>query len=232
MIVIKNDFRLEVTQFLKECAEKAIKNHEGFILGISGGSMASFLGGLGDEFADFSKWHIFLVDERAVRLTDGDSNYKAIRSAWPASLKANFYPIDESKLQNLNELAADYESHIKEVFKRFNVDKFDCLLLGLGPDGHTASLFPGHLDFLNNLNCMNLVIPVTNSPKPPSNRISLSPKVIQSATNSAFIITNSASKASVIAAIIDKKDHNSPPTIVASNAHWFLDEISASHLNN
>ena len=222
MLVIKNDLCADVAQFLIKCATEAIENHGAFLLGVSGGSMASFLGALG-EFENFSKWHIFMVDERAVPLNDVDCNCRAIQAAWPASASAIYYPINESRLSDLNQLADDYETQIKSVFKRFKVEKFDCLLLGLGPDGHTASLFPSHSDFLENLQSDRLVIPVNNSPKPPSNRISLSPKTIQAATNSAFIVTNSASKAPVIAAIVDDKNPLYPPSLVAPNSHWFLD---------
>jgi 6-phosphogluconolactonase len=231
MLVIKNDLLNEVSEFLINCAEEAINEHGAFLIGVSGGSMASFLGSLGN-FADFSKWHIFMVDERAVALSDADCNCRAIRAAWRGSAAACFHPINETLVEDLKELAADYENQIRTVFARFGVDKFDCLLLGLGPDGHTASLFPEHPDFLENLRNERLVIPVSNAPKPPPNRISLSPVAIENAVNSAFIVTNSASKAPVISAIIDDKNRQYPPTVVAPEAHWFLDEISSSHLKN
>lgn len=231
MIVIKNDLTHDVAEFLNSCAADAVKDHGAFILGVSGGSMASFLGSLGD-FADFSQWHIFLVDERAVSLSHDESNFRAIQASWPASKNATWHPINEAFLGDLKGLAEDYECQIAKAFSDFNVDKFDCLLLGLGPDGHTASLFPNHPDFLKSLDSEKTVIPVTNSPKPPSLRISLSPRAIQQAVNSAFVITNSGNKASVVAAIVRGKDTAFPPTLVAPNAHWFLDETSGSQLIN
>lgn len=172
---------------------------------------------------------MFLVDERAVPLDHADSNYRAIREAWNDSLQCQWYPatFDCVSLENS---ARMYEADSKHCFERFKVNSFDLLLLGLGPDGHTASLFPSHPDFLNNSDNDRLVIPVNDSPKPPKMRISLSPKAIQNAKSSAFIITGSASKAPIIKSIIMDKDAQYPPTTVAPNAFWFLDRASASFL--
>lgn len=214
-------------KLLTEAASKAISDHGCFLLGVSGGSLAALLGSIG-EIGDLSKWHIFLVDERAVPLSHEDSNYRAIRTAWPASIAAHWYPINESLLGNLNELAQDYESRIQKTFEAASVSKFDCLLLGLGPDGHTASLFPNHPDFINHLESSNLVIPVRDSPKPPAERISLSPKCIQSAALSTFFIANSPAKAPVIKAIVKDGNTTYPPTLVASKAVWYIDATTAN----
>lgn len=228
--VFEDSIEEAVVDFITNLAENSIKENGAFLIGLSGGSLATFLGNCKfPERAKLDKWHIFLVDERAVPLDHADSNYRAIREAWSDCFKCQWYPalFDDGNLDNS---AADYESLIKSVFSKYRTESFDLLLLGLGPDGHTASLFPSHPDFLNNLNSTALVIPVRDSPKPPSLRISLSPKAIKDAKSSAFIITNSAAKAPIIKAIIKDRDTQYPPTIVAEKAHWFLDKISASHL--
>ena len=224
-----------VIDYITNLAENCIKERGAFLIGLSGGSLATFLGKLQfSESAQMEKWHIFLVDERAVPLEHADSNYRAIREVWSDCLKCRWHPaVFNSEIVSSEELKAvamKYDADIRATFEDYKTDSFDLLLLGLGPDGHTASLFPSHPDFLNNITNPDLVIPVNNSPKPPSMRISLSPKAIKEAKNSAFIITNSAAKAPIIKAIIKNHDKQYPPIIVAENAHWFLDKISASHL--
>lgn len=221
-----------VIEYITNLAENSIKEKGAFLIGLSGGSLATFLGKLKfPESAQMDKWHVFLVDERAVPLDHIDSNYRAIREAWVDCLNCQWYPasFDRDNI-NVEDAADKYNTLIKVIFEKYNTDSFDLLLLGLGPDGHTASLFPCHPDFLDNLYTSTLVIPVSDSPKPPNLRISLSPKAIKEAKSSAFIISNSAVKAPIIKSII--KDHNLqyPPSIVANNAIWFLDKMSASQL--
>ena len=221
-----------VIEYITNLAENSIKERGSFLIGLSGGSLATFLGKLMFPLrAQMDKWHVFLVDERFVPIDHPDSNYRAIREAWTDCLKCQWYPaVFNCDNINVDDAAVKYEAVIKNVFGKYNTDSFDLLLLGLGPDGHTASLFPSHPDFLNNLTTSSLVIPVRDSPKPPSLRISLSPKAIKDAKASAFIITNSAAKAPIIKSIIKDHDKQYPPTIVAENSHWFLDKISSSYL--
>lgn len=227
------EFDKRAFELIESAACEAIKNHGAFFLGLSGGSLASILGKLEfPETAEMGRWHVFLVDERAVPLDHSDSNYRAIREAWPQSLKCNWYPV-EFGANELAEAANLYEQKIRQVFGEFNVSeiRFDLLLLGLGPDGHTASLFPSHPDFLNNLSSDKIVIPVENSPKPPALRVSLSPKAIIDAKMSAFLIKSSSGKAAVIKSIVVDRDEMFPPTLVSPEAIWILDESSAGNLN-
>lgn len=228
--IFEDSIEEAVINFITNSAEKSVNEKGAFLIGLSGGSLATFLGKLKfPERAQLPHWHIFLVDEREVSLDHVDSNYRALRESLTDCLQCHWYPalFDNEKL---GDAAENYEASIKGVFSKYNTDSFDLLLLGLGPDGHTCSLFPSHPDFLKNLDTSSLVIPVRDSPKPPSLRISLSPKAIKEAKASAFIITNSSAKAPIIKSIIKDRDMQYPPTIVAQNAHWFLDKISASQL--
>ena len=95
----------------------------------------------------WEKTHIFLVDERFVPREDSDSNFGMIEHALLKAVaipRENIHPVDTS-LPEPEEAAEAYE---KEIIDHFSLEKgrfprFDLILLGLGEDGHTASLFPG-----------------------------------------------------------------------------------------
>ncbi len=100
-----------------------------------------------DEPALWSKTHIFLTDERFVSLDHPDSNYKMVRE-----LLLDYTGIPESNIHPVHTYcdspvvaAQQYEKELRRFFqlKDGELPRFDLLLLGVGKDGHTASLFPG-----------------------------------------------------------------------------------------
>lgn len=94
--------------------------------------------------------------------------------------------------------AMDYIKKISSFFPPDRFPRFDCLLLGVGPDGHTCSLFPGDTRALDEINMW--VTWVTDAPKPPPCRISLTLPVINNARLCVFIATG-ASKAEIVKVI-------------------------------
>ncbi|KAI0563778.1 Glucosamine/galactosamine-6-phosphate isomerase [Gracilaria domingensis] len=123
---------------VRKAAEEAITQRGSFSVAISGGSLPKLLAeGLKSHSVDIEKWDVFLADERVVPLDHKDSNYREIRDRFPSM---PIIPIDPSL--SSDECAIDYTK--KVVQKLGQSPKFDMLLLGLGPDGHTCSLFPGH----------------------------------------------------------------------------------------
>merc|ERR1712146_296047 len=99
----------------------------------------------------------------------------------------------------------------------------DLVLLGMGPDGHTASLFPGHA-LLNETE--KSVASITDSPKPPPQRITLTLPVINKARNIAFMATG-ASKCDALRSIFRDSDCQLPSAKV-ERAIWFVDEAAAN----
>lgn len=84
------------------------------------------------------------------------------------------------------EAALDYIAKMKEHFSNDVLPRIDMLLLGMGPDGHTCSLFPGHR-LLNESN--KWIAAITDSPKPPPNRITMTFPVLNNARYCVFTVT-------------------------------------------
>lgn len=136
--------------------------------------------------------------------------------------------------------ANDYEFVLRQLVKARTVavseendcPKFDLILLGMGPDGHVASLFPNHAALDENDEWVTFI---TDSPKPPSERITFTLPVINSASNVAVVVTGS-SKAEALHLAIDDVGPDSPVLparkVQPTNGKlvWFLDTSAASKL--
>jgi 6-phosphogluconolactonase len=125
----------------------------------------------------------------------------------------------------VEKVASDYEATIREKFNApTGVPSFDLLLLGVGPDGHTASLFPGHA-LLNEKD--RLIAYITDSPKPPPQRITMTFPLINNARHSIFAVPGSG-KADIIKKIFSDKENLPAGSVKAlEKVHWLLDEQSA-----
>jgi len=143
----------------------------------------------------------------------------------------NIHSIDPKLLDDLDELADTYEKELIREFAskdaaRFPV--FDLILLGMGPDGHTASLFPEH-ELINEED--RWVAYIEDSPKPPSKRITFTFPVINHAARVAFVAAG-ADKAPMLKTVLDEPEKGLPASRVkpAHPGHlfWFVDEAAAA----
>lgn len=215
---------------IKNIAARCIQERGKFILALSGGSLINILQNeiayemlWNDRQIDFGLWNVVLADERVVPLDHADSNYFGISKIKPWK-SFSILPIDYSPNVALEEIALSYEQNLKRL--TFDGNGFiDLIILGIGPDGHTASLFPG----MANPNDHRTVITVSQSPKPPSNRISLSLKTINNAYNVAFVVTGYEKREIVKNILVDKKEL--PATWVnprSGQLVWFFDRLAGS----
>ncbi|KAJ5650970.1 suppressor of los1-1 [Penicillium longicatenatum] len=223
----------------------ALSRHDSFRIAVSGGSLPTVLArallapgnGTPEDTPQFSKWHIFFADERAVPLDHDDSNYRLLHeellSKIPAELGApTVYPINTEAVEkdDTQELADLYQEDLMRVFAAKNSVKlpiFDLILLGCGPDGHTCSLFPGH-ELLREKDAW--VAAENNSPKPPPKRITLTLPVVTSAVQVAFVATG-AGKKDIMKAIFDSEEGRSLPSALVNQGggekvSWFTDHAA------
>ena len=136
----------------RDIAEKAIKARGRFDVALSGGStpreLYQILASRGfRQQIDWTKTHFFFGDERSVLPEDPDSNFRMAREALFEKI-----PLEDSQIHrmpaeqvDLDAAAAGYEAEVREAFgvePEGAAPAFDLILLGMGPDGHTASLFP------------------------------------------------------------------------------------------
>ena len=139
-VVIKSSEAIkdELIQSIFHAAVEAIGLRGAFYIVISGGSLIEMLASMLTDRYNYSEWHIFLADERIVPLTDENSIYGEFQRRCGSSNKflseSNFSPPFDANVE-LDAAAKAYEDQLSDV-------QFDMVILGMGPDGHTASIFP------------------------------------------------------------------------------------------
>lgn len=154
----------------------------------------------------WSKTRLFWGDERRVKPDHPDSNYRMVYEALlkhgPVPLE-NIFPISTAEA-SADECAAKYARTLHEKIekKQDGFPVFDLVLLGIGPDGHTASLFPGTPAPLEMLKTMTTCDPLSYNPavKPAVDRITITTPVIWHAEN-VFVLAEGASKKEMLAKI-------------------------------
>lgn len=232
--IINDSSKLQsaVCDFIVARAKQAAEERSCFTIGLSGGSVAKIVSqGLRDrKDVEWSAWRVFYCDERLVPFSDGDSTHALFqRELFDHVSIPNINSIDPTL--SVEGAAEDYVAKIRKQFPGDSLPTFDLLLLGMGPDGHTCSLFPGHpgLD-----EAEKLVIPISDSPKPPPCRITLTFPVLNSA-RCVTVISTGGSKAEAVKGCLEPAAGQDPlpagrarPT--AGELFWFLDEGAASKL--
>ena len=224
-------------------AETAIKERGAFTVALAGGSLIKLLSGLkGKKDVDWKNWHVFWVDERCVPHNDPESNFggavKALLSDVPIPL-SNLHSIDESLCEKYagaaGPCAKEYDARLKSLPHNIlprtegELPIFDLLLLGFGPDGHICSLFPDH-PLLKVTEPW--ILPITDSPKPPPERITFSLPVVNAAKTKCFTAVGEG-KAEMAATILKSSkvgDSFIPASMVQGDVVWLMDEAGASRL--
>ncbi len=220
-------------------ARDAIKKKGKFSVALAGGSTPKGLYKLlsTDKFCSLVEWtkiYFFFGDERNVSPDDEESNFRMANENLLLPLKIGAENIFrwQTELKNAEAIAEKYEQTIKNFFdlRENEFPRFDLILLGMGEDGHTASLFP-HTEALKEKN----KIAVANTvEKLNTTRLTLSFPAINNAANIMFLVSGEK-KAEVLRAVLQGEtetekypSQNVKP--VNGNLFWLLDR-NAAQLN-
>jgi 6-phosphogluconolactonase len=212
-----------------------IENHSGkaFHLAISGGKTPDLLFSvLAEKYADSILWqnvHFWWVDERMVSPDDPESNFGVANKLLFSKIKLPEENIHRIKGENAPKVEAlSYSTQIREKLPMSDGwPIFDLILLGMGDDGHTASIFPNQIHLLNS----KLICEVAVHPQIGQKRITLTGKVINRASKVCFLVTG-ANKADRMAEIWENQEKAN--LLPAAKIHpdsgdlsWYLDELAS-----
>jgi len=174
---------------------------------------------------DWANIHIFFGDERFVPATDPESNYRMARETLIDRMRiptANVHRIC-TELTSPDAAAADYESQLRATFG-VTLPRFDVMLLGLGADGHTASLFPNSPALAESRRW----VVATTAPDEPRDRITLTLPVINNAAHILFVVRAKGKETALEHARAADADATLYPAAAVmpthGEVHWFVDQ--------
>lgn len=211
-------------EYVAKHARTAVAARGTFRLALPGGRspremLRVLAGDAAHEAFPWARTTVLFADERAVALDDPDSNYRMVQDVLLAPLGARAprcVPMDAASAE-LGRAAAEYERELKEPL--------DLLVLGVGEDGHVASLFPGSPLVADTL---RHVAVVRDSPKPPAERMTLTPRAVNEA-RSLLVLASGESKAAAVArALAPEGDVFQVPARIARRGTWLIDAAAAS----
>lgn len=221
-------------------ARETLQAKDSFSVALAGGSTPKALYGLLvnnpslESMVPWSKIEFFFGDERHVPPGDPESNFRMASEAMLAKAPINSKQVHRIKgeMDNAAEAAAEYEDDLRESFclETRQIPRFDLVLLGMGPEGHTASLFPGTkaLKEKRRLVVSNWV------GKLHTDRITLTPPVLNRAAFVIFMV-HGAEKAPALKAVLEGPYE--PDQLPAQLIHpdqgkvlWLVDSAAASLL--
>ena len=214
-----------------ELASQAIEERGRFLVSLSGGGTPMKLyERLAGEKLDWTRVHFFWGDERCVPVDDPGNTYGVMRGILFNKIgQTNIHRI-ESELEPAS--AAQAYAHTLSRFADapFDFPHFDLVLLGMGDDGHTASLFPG-----SPIEVDAAAIAVTAQYQDrPANRVSLTPRVFNQAREIWFLVTGTGKAETLRRVINGEKNLEQLPAQriqpVNGNLVWMIDEAAGKFL--
>ncbi|WP_181397137.1 6-phosphogluconolactonase [Cryobacterium arcticum] len=181
---------------------------------------------------DWSKVTAVIGDERAVGVDSPDSNWGQVTPLLfgtpQTSTVTGIRPVTELGAETA---AIRYNDDLQAlVADGDTAPRFDLVWLGVGEDGHTLSLFPGHPEF--NEDDEALVVPIHNSPKPPPNRITLTVKALTNSRHAVIFATGAGKKDALALAVSEKKlpiaRVSAALDAAGADVRWLFDAAAAS----
>ena len=235
----------ECVNIFIDAAKKAVKTKGVFYTAISGGNTPiKFFSLLGSQAEaknlPWDKTQVFWVDERYVPHNSPHSNYKLACDTFLSKVpipKENIHPI-QTEDEDSDSARKKYEEAIRSVFniKLGQLPEFDLVILGMGADGHTGSMFPcSYASFdTSDIACAVYLMDEKNLPDKPITRITLTHPVLCAASRIVMLVTGDE-KAQILKEVL-----SSPPDDVCYPVHtlwpalekitWLIDAAAAKFL--
>ncbi len=227
----------KLAERIYELSQEAIAERGVFTISLSGGSTPKVLYEyLATKYKDKLAWDkikFFLGDERCVKHDDPDSNFRMIDQAMFARVpvpRTSQYPT-QGQDKNPEICAKNYQKTLAHAFKieLGEIPVFDLILLGLGPDGHTASLFPGSVALAETKQTF-----VANwVQKFSRQRLTMTYPVLNAARNVIFLVSGKG-KADILASVLQSPDAGYPAQKVnptSGSLEWYVDRPAAEQVS-
>lgn len=179
---------------------------------------------------DWRRVELWWGDERYVSSDDGERNAGQARAAWLSHVdldpdRVHEMPAADEEYVGVMDAAAAYGEEVRA----HGSGRFDLVMLGVGPDGHVASLFPG----TPQLDADSITVAVTDSPKPPPQRVSLTFPALNRSRQVWFLASGQGKAEAVARALGGADVHDVPAAGVRGQERtvWFLDTDAAAQLD-
>lgn len=228
----------EAANYTMRVAREAIAKRGKFTFALSGGTTPGKMYGLltSEPYRSQIDWnavHLFWSDERCVPPADPQSNYHLAQEVLLSKLNLRPEQIHRMPADrpDREKASADYAEEIRKVLGGNDVPAFDLIQLGMGPEAHTASLFP-HQPSLREEK--RLIMPVS-VPKPPPDRLTFTPPLLRAARHILFLAVG-ADKAEALHEVLEGADNPEeyPSQGIVKQAKgevvWMLDTAIAQQL--
>jgi len=234
----KHTISIPAAEYIMQIARESINLHGRFTFALTGGTTPGEVYSLlGSEpirsQIDWQLVHIFWGDERCVPHNNPESNFYLAQEVLLNNVaipKSQIHPVPADQIDR-DAASQTYVVEMQHVFGTNGIPSFDLIHLGMGPEGHTASLFP-HQASLHEQHC--LVMPVT-VPKPPPDRLTFTPPLLNAAKNVLFLVAGSE-KADALHAVLEgeyQPDEYPAQIVRPPNGEvvWMLDKAAAQNLH-
>jgi 6-phosphogluconolactonase len=241
LLIYKNSELLSnaAAEYFTAVAADAVASRGSFIAALSGGSTPKALFSLlaGPTYRGKIDWqavHLFWGDERLVPADDAGSNYYHVQHILLSQV-----PVPPAQVHRVRgelppkQAADDYTAQLRESAPAGRAwPRFDLALMGLGADGHTASLFPGSTAVIEEER--PVVVVTADYAGRPAQRVTLTPPVFNSARRILFLVTGKEKATALSAVLRGPKDVQKWPAQsiqpVSGSLTWFADRAAASQL--
>ncbi len=225
------DTKKEVAEAVVEKI-KELSDSNTISIALSGGSTPKLLFSImAARYKESIKWqniHFYWGDERCVPPNDDESNFKMTKINLFDNVDVPEYNIHRIAGENNPEGEADkYGEEINKNIEGSPYPKFDLVILGMGTDGHTASIFPHQMSLLQS----HSICEVATHPESGQKRITLTGRVINNAKNVFFLVTGADKKEKTAEVLLEKgnfKDYPAYHIQPKGKLSWFLDKEAAS----